>query len=349
MIKTQLLWAQAPSIIHNFTDRELERMARREGIAGLNELRVFFPGWGWDDDPEFYVMPFHQTVTGLWDWNKPDYQWDDNVRRLKKIFKSTRIYPKDQYDKRKSNIWIRMSYIDHCCYKKDYKWNIWKFNVGGPNGMYDASQRAYGIFCDLFDRLWDLGIRRFDAGNEIVAPDFPTQRLLYDWVKRYAVRHLAYLMDKGAKPAFTFSANERTAHAYRGIVADELGKNKLAQIYHQAMIPEKLPKKKDLCFLCYYGISCDGMNMKHYPAHRRGVCTDSGKQCDSSQKEHKKSAVEFKKRASRGRNRFFEHLAFEIDEKQSPNNLRQHDSVNVFWRVPKAVTGKDRRRKPRER
>jgi len=347
-MKTQLLWAQAPSIAHNFSDLVLERMARREGRVDLDELRVFFPGWGWDDDPEFYVMPFHQTVTGLWNWDKPDKQWDENVKRLIKIFKGTRIYPKDQYDKRKSNVWIRMSYIDHCCFKQDSNWNIWKYNIHGPKGMYDASDKALDIFKGLFDRLWDLGIRRFDAGNEIVAPETNTQGQLYDWVKKYAVRHLAYLMSKGAKPAFTFSANERTAHAYRGIVADELGKNKLAQIYHQAMIPEKLPQKTDLSFLAYYGISCDGMQMKDYPVSRQGVWTDNHKQCDSSVKEHEKSAVEFNKRATRGRFRFFEHLAFEIDEKQSPDNLRQKESVSVFWKVPKKITGKDRRRLKRE-
>jgi hypothetical protein len=240
-----------------------------------------------------------------------------------------------------------MSYIDHCCFKKAYKWNIWIFNINGPKGMYDASDRAFDIFKDLFDRLWDLGIRRYDAGNEIVAPNFKTQNQLYDWTRRYAVRHLEYLMNKGAKPAFTFSANERTAHAYRGIVADELGKNKLAQVYHQAMIPEKLPQKSDLSFLAYYGISCDGMQMKNYPERRQGVWTDSGTQCDSSINEHIKSAVEFNKRATRGRFRFFEHLAFEMDEKQSPNKLHQKESVGVFWRVPKAINGKDRRRLPR--
>ena len=341
--KSQILWLQAPSILHNFDDPIVERMIKRYGKVGLDEFRVG-PGWGWEDSYGFYVMPFKRSErTGYWKWNKPDYRWDDNLKRFKKLLWRTKLYPKDPENNTRSRIRLRYSYIDNCLYKGDADCNFWKFNIGGPKGMYDDSDRAFGLFKDYFDRLWDAGIRWYDLGNEVVAPYFKTQKELYEWTRRYVVRHLNYLMDKGAKPLFTFSADERTGHAYRGIIADEIKPNIICQVLHGQMIPEKLPPKGQLWHLAKIGISCDGLNTKHLPLYRQGLCTANKRYCDSSVKEHMKSCKKLHEMIG-DRFRFWEHLPRTIDDKQSPNKLKQHCDISVVWRVPKHVYGVDVRR-----
>ena len=341
--KSQILWLQAPSILHNFDNPIVERMIKRYGKVGLDEFRVG-PGWGWEDSYGFYVMPFKRSErTGYWKWNKPDYRWDDNLKRFKKLLWRTKLYPKDPENNTRSRIRLRYSYIDNCLYKGDADCNFWKFNIGGPKGMYDDSDRAFGLFKDYFDRLWDAGIRWYDLGNEVVAPYFKTQKELYEWTRRYVVRHLNYLMDKGAKPLFTFSADERTGHAYRGIIADEIKPNIICQVLHGQMIPEKLPPKGQLWHLAKIGISCDGLNTKHLPLYRQGLCTANKRYCDSSVKEHMKSCKKLHEMIG-NRFRFWEHLPRTIDDKQSPDNINQNCDVSVVRRVPKHVYGVDVRR-----
>ena len=341
--KSQILWLQAASILHNFDDPTVERMVRRYGRVRLNEMRVG-PGWGWKNSYGFYVMPFKQSErTGMWKWKKPDYRWDDNLVRLRKLLWKTKLYPKDPERKERARTRLRYSYIDHCLYKSDDPWNFWKFNIGGPSGMYDASDKGLGLFKDYIDRLWDDGVRWFDLGNEIRSPYEENKPVLYAWTKDYAVRHLEYMLDKGARPLFTFSASEETAHAYRGWIADMIKPNIICQMLHGQMIPENLPDKKELWHLAKIGISCDGLNVKNLPLHRQGLCTVSKKYCDSSTKEHMKSCKELHKMIG-NRFRFWEHLPRTIDEKQSPNNLNQHCDVSVCWRVPKYVYGVDVKR-----
>ena len=187
--KSQILWLQAASILHNFDDPTVERMVRRYGRVGLNEMRVG-PGWGWKNSYGFYVMPFKQSErTGMWKWKKPDYRWDDNLVRLRKLLWKTKLYPKDPERKERARTRLRYSYIDHCLYKSDDPWNFWKFNIGGPSGMYDASDKGLGLFKDYIDRLWDDGVRWFDLGNEIRSPYEENKPVLYAWTKDYAVRH----------------------------------------------------------------------------------------------------------------------------------------------------------------
>ena len=341
--KSQIFWLQAPSILHNFDDHTVERMVRRYGKAGCNEFRVG-PGWGWDNSYGFYVMPFKRSQrTNMWLWNKPDYRWDENIVRLRKTLWRTKLYPNDPERKQRSRIRLRFSYIDHCLYKGDADCNFWKFNSGGPNGMYDDSDRAFGLFKDYIDRLWDNRVRWYDLGNEIKSPHEGDKKALYAWTKRYAVRHLEYMLQKGAKPLFTFSASEETAHAYRGWIADMIKPNIICQMLHGQMIPENLPPKGQLWHLAKIGISCDGLNVKHLPLYRQGLCTVSKKYCDSSTKEHMKSCKELHKMIG-NRFRFWEHLPRTIDEKQSPNNLNQHCDVSVCWRVPKHIYGVDVKR-----
>ena len=294
--KSQIAWLQAPSIAHNFSDSELEKFTRRYGRAGLDEVRMF-PGWGWDDTGlGYFVMPFKQsTRTGQWLWKKPDYRWDDNIKRLRKILWNTELYPKDPENNKKSRIRIRYSYIDHCLYKVNYPWNFWKFNASGPKGMYDASDNAFDLFKEYFDRLWDLGIKRFDLGNEIRSPweGHPVHEF-DNWIKRYAIRHIEYLVMMGAKPLFTFSAHEPTAHRYRGWILYLLGKNVACQMIHGAMIPERIEAYKPYMSVDFkYGLSCDGLDTRGLPLWRQGLCIVNGAFCDSSVVEHKKSCKVF--------------------------------------------------------
>ena len=341
--KSQILWLQAASILHNFDDSTVERMVRRYGRVGLDEMRVG-PGWGWKNSYGFYVMPFKwSAVTSMWLWKKPDYRWDDNLVRLRKLLWKTKLYPSDPERKERAHARVRFSYIDHCLYKGDDPWNFWKFNTGGPKGMYDDSDRAFGLFKDYIDRLWNAGIRWFDLGNEIKSPYEGDRKKLYEWTKRYGVRHLEYMLKKGAKPLFTFSASEETAHAYRGWIADEIEPNIICQMLHGQMIPENLPDKESLWHLAKIGLSCDGLNTKNLPLHRQGLCTVSKKYCDSSVNEHQKTCKLFHEMVG-DRFRLWEHLPRTIDEKQSPDNLNQHCDVSVVWRVPKYVYGVDVRR-----
>ena len=145
--KGRLFWIQGGSTFHRHNESRHERMARRLGKAGCKEV-VIGPWWDWGDG--FGALPFMQSaITGKWKWKKPNLQWDENLKRLRKILWNTPLYP-NVPDSLRSRIHLRMMYVDHCGYKKDYTWNAWKFNVAGPNGMYDASDRAFDLFKELF-------------------------------------------------------------------------------------------------------------------------------------------------------------------------------------------------------
>ena len=352
--KSQIAWLQAIPIIHHFSDKELERFARRYGRASdCMEIRVF-PWWIWPKTKtEDFYLPWKKNTLGQFDWNRPDLRYDDNFKRLKKIVWHTKLYPNDPDDNRKAKIPIRFSFLDHCANKGVLdKNNPWINNIHGPDGMYDAETFGKQAIKELWiDRLWDMGVRLFDGGNEIKCPQEPHVPRVNQWVRYTYMPYIKYLLDKGAKPVFTFSASEKTAHSIRGWIGDTVSPGIMCQMIHGQMLPELVPPKKKFSTRFYYGLSCDGLNTRkmNIPDNRKGLITDNGKYQDSAEREHRYSVAQIVEALKPGKVRFWEHLPRGIDSLQSPGHIREHEDVSVCWRVPLHVYGIDLRQRPLEK
>lgn len=340
-----LAWLDGQCKIHRFSDDELDAFARRLGEAGVDYVRLFFPGWE-DWHPDGSRFPYEQEADGRWNLDRPNPGYDENLSRLAAAL--------GRYE-----VGIYMDMADQCGI--GYPWDLWGYNANGIRGWWDESAEAFAAWRSAAHRvLAAIGGSEghiIGLGNELQHPDdagFPAP----EWPLAWGKPRIDHLLELGIPRPITFSGGGRTAHKLMGYLSAEdgyyPGYDYLAQVIHGISWTGSVPPGEasvedwllsDFSIVRYYGYSDDGGDCHLWnklPLDRRGSANKGGAIWGANA-QTRVEVVELFYRTFGDRLVVVEFLPREISDDQQLTELAE-DTLEAFRRAGLEVFGVDIRR-----
>ena len=337
-----LFIVDANSVIHHFSDRELDRLARRVGESGCDYIRTLLTWKRPGGRPS--IMPF-RLVNGVADWNQPEPEWDRQLIRLQKAL-----------NKYGAGLWLDIfaQQFD----RRDYGWTPFRYNLNGFDTWRATTDVALFNFKRLIKRAKDClapGKHIIGWGNELVHPldyqgDVPAQD---NWARAWILPLAKYMKTIDVQLPVPFSASDNlhgTGHSIYNRLVKQAGwlHKDTFWVLHGCAIPAHFDRFPIKSVNKYYGISDDAVGLKpeiSVPPEMQGLTiSETGRR--SSHWPYRVDLVRHVEEILGPRLRCIEVMPMELKRTiWHPDMLHQEESLDVFWRIAKEVFyGKDVRR-----